>query len=259
MVRAGFIPGIYNYCDRWCEKCSQQSRCVSYVIGKKLDECDSLELFRKGRKKSKSLWNTLKRLFDSTLEVLDQVADERGISVAEIFEAEHINGGLWEEAYIRPEAGTREFCLVERTDIVMLGLLYEKMGDECMNRILQTFTDEESVGGSEWDNAWDQVTWDLNLVKSKIRQALYRKYCSGKKRQEEECNGLAKMALILIDRDLKAWPTVGYYYPECLKETEELMGILGQLKVDVEREFPEARAFLRPGFDKPVVLESEEW
>jgi hypothetical protein len=23
-----FIPGIYNYCDRWCERCRFTSRCL---------------------------------------------------------------------------------------------------------------------------------------------------------------------------------------------------------------------------------------
>ena len=25
------IPGIYNYCDRWCERCSFTSRCLNFA------------------------------------------------------------------------------------------------------------------------------------------------------------------------------------------------------------------------------------
>ena len=28
-----FIPGIYNYCDRWCEHCELTSRCLNYAMG----------------------------------------------------------------------------------------------------------------------------------------------------------------------------------------------------------------------------------
>ena len=28
----GFIPGVYNYCDRWCERCPFASRCRSYAM-----------------------------------------------------------------------------------------------------------------------------------------------------------------------------------------------------------------------------------
>jgi hypothetical protein len=27
-----FIPGIYNYCDRWCERCPQTSRCLNFSL-----------------------------------------------------------------------------------------------------------------------------------------------------------------------------------------------------------------------------------
>lgn len=29
-----FIPGIYNYCDRWCERCPLSNRCLTYAINK---------------------------------------------------------------------------------------------------------------------------------------------------------------------------------------------------------------------------------
>ena len=38
IVDTGFVPGIYNYCDRWCERCPLQLRCMSYMMGKKLKE-----------------------------------------------------------------------------------------------------------------------------------------------------------------------------------------------------------------------------
>jgi len=27
-----FISGIYNYCDRWCERCSFTSRCMNFAM-----------------------------------------------------------------------------------------------------------------------------------------------------------------------------------------------------------------------------------
>ena len=32
------IPGIYNYCDRWCERCPATARCLTYAM-----ELDALE------------------------------------------------------------------------------------------------------------------------------------------------------------------------------------------------------------------------
>ncbi len=30
-----FIPGIYNYCDRWCERCPFTDRCMNYAMEKR--------------------------------------------------------------------------------------------------------------------------------------------------------------------------------------------------------------------------------
>jgi hypothetical protein len=34
------ITGIYNYCDRWCERCSFTARCLNYMLK------DSVEVIR---------------------------------------------------------------------------------------------------------------------------------------------------------------------------------------------------------------------
>ncbi len=42
-----FIPGIYNYCDRWCERCAYTGRCLNFVHGEimaaELEEDDESE------------------------------------------------------------------------------------------------------------------------------------------------------------------------------------------------------------------------
>jgi len=35
------IQGIYNYCDRWCERCTFTSRCLNYDISE--EQYDSPE------------------------------------------------------------------------------------------------------------------------------------------------------------------------------------------------------------------------
>ncbi len=36
-VRNGFIIGIYNYCDRWCETCAFTSRCRVFADGAEME------------------------------------------------------------------------------------------------------------------------------------------------------------------------------------------------------------------------------
>ena len=35
-----FIPGIYNYCDYWCERCAFTRRCRNYQMGEELKRAD---------------------------------------------------------------------------------------------------------------------------------------------------------------------------------------------------------------------------
>jgi len=52
-----FIPGIYNYCDRWCERCAFTSRCMNYAMG----EEEKLAII--GIERSMAAWATLLRRF----------------------------------------------------------------------------------------------------------------------------------------------------------------------------------------------------
>src|SRR5215203_4812547 len=33
-----YIPGVYNYCDRWCEACPLSHRCMVYAMEARLGE-----------------------------------------------------------------------------------------------------------------------------------------------------------------------------------------------------------------------------
>ena len=32
-----FISGIYNYCDRWCERCAFTDRCLTYASSREME------------------------------------------------------------------------------------------------------------------------------------------------------------------------------------------------------------------------------
>ncbi len=33
-----FIPGIFNYCDRWCERCPFTARCMKFAMTREYDD-----------------------------------------------------------------------------------------------------------------------------------------------------------------------------------------------------------------------------
>lgn len=63
IVDTGFVPGIYNYCDRWCERCPLQLRCMSYMMGKKLKERTKVNLGEEMPDDDESALARLKNIF----------------------------------------------------------------------------------------------------------------------------------------------------------------------------------------------------
>jgi len=66
----------------------------------------------------------------------------------------------------------------------------------------------------------------------------------------KDSEGSAKIALIAIDRSIAAWGTV--YSHDALQNEKVLRYIayLDRLREEVEKAFPRARSFVRPGFEK---------
>jgi hypothetical protein len=69
---------------------------------------------------------------------------------------------------------------------------------------------------------------------------------------QNDHNGSAKLALACIDRSEGAWRAIDQWYPSC-GGARLLADQLAALRAAVERQFPQARAFLRPGFDGLVT------
>ena len=71
-----YISGIYNYCDRWCERCSFTSRCLNCAIVEEqfgdLEKVDQL---------NEAFWEKFSEMLQSTLEMIKEMAKEQGIDL----------------------------------------------------------------------------------------------------------------------------------------------------------------------------------
>lgn len=66
-----------------------------------------------------------------------------------------------------------------------------------------------------------------------------------------DSDGSAKVALIGIDRSIAAWDIIGSRFPSfCSHEVPAILTHLERLRRRIEKDFPDARGFLRPGFDR---------
>lgn len=79
------IPGIYNYCDRWCEHCPFTQRCLNYE--------ESEERFKDVKDKSlenKEFWNQLSETFKFTGELIKYVSEKQGIDLSNMDNDEEV-------------------------------------------------------------------------------------------------------------------------------------------------------------------------
>jgi hypothetical protein len=71
-----FITGIYNYCDRWCERCPQTSRCLNFSISEeKFREPETHDI------QNEAFWGKLSEIFKETLELLEETGKKWGIDL----------------------------------------------------------------------------------------------------------------------------------------------------------------------------------
>ena len=72
---------------------------------------------------------------------------------------------------------------------------------------------------------------------------------------QEDADGSAKVAIIGIERSAAAWATILTHLPEQEESKLSLLVALKNLLKMVEKSFPNARSFLRPGFDTISLFE----
>jgi hypothetical protein len=103
------------------------------------------------------------------------------------------------------------------------------------------------------EDALEVVLWYQHQIYVKLLRAIH-----GYREEKPEAfsefpkdsDGSAKIALIGIDRSIAAWGEIRNYFPLYDASLLKLLVHLEQLRRRVEKTFPSARAFIRPGFDK---------
>jgi len=75
----GLVPGIYNYCDRWCERCRLSHRCFLYTKEKER----AVEHRRKGEDPNdwKIVLEDIEESLSEAMQLIKKAASEKGINL----------------------------------------------------------------------------------------------------------------------------------------------------------------------------------
>lgn len=247
------IPSIHNYCDRWCERCTMTSRCAVYEMEQEQGEIPPLEK----DKDNEEFWRRLAEPLMAAHQMILQMCIEKGIDPDDIDHEEYER----EKAAIKEKASRFPCVLLARhySDKVRewnkeSSELIDKKQKELVSLAIQSLPGVNPEQEAEdIKDAYEVIMWFQHFIYVKTMRAV-----DGKLRGEPEIiadmpkdhNGSAKIALIAIDKSKAAWVRFLKHFPEKEDEIITLLAILEKTEKSLEQYFPDARAFVRPGFDK---------
>lgn len=250
------IPGIYNYCDRWCERCAYTHRCLTYEMEQEMFPNQESRDINNGK-----FWEDLHRSFNLTIELLNEYVKERGIDPDEIDlesekekrEEKKMQADESPAAKAAKKYSTMVREWIERHE----DFLKEK--EKVLTRELALGIAEPEATAASITDALEVIRWYQMQITVKLVRALEGEDDEKEITEDEEMNdiprdsdGSAKVALIGIDRSVGAWGKLQNHFPE---QSDSIMNILVHicnLRTDIEGLFPNARRFVRPGFDQEV-------
>src|ERR1700681_1362058 len=85
--RRDFISGIYNYCDRWCERCPFTARCLVYATEQADDVSADPEVHDIN---SAKFWSRMESIFHEAHEMILELAEEAGLDREELEDEEFL-------------------------------------------------------------------------------------------------------------------------------------------------------------------------
>lgn len=244
-----FIPGIYNYCDRWCERCTLTAHCRVYADEAKLSD-DQKDMSKE------AFWKYLDKSLQQALDLIQQQMEEMGIDWEELETA-------GEEEVIAPH----EKLPPDHKALHQLSQQYYKKARSWFDERQELFQEKENSLKQQLEmglavmpealritDALDVINWYSFFLGSKLYRALNGlndDWMWEDNPIQNDANGSAKITLIAIERSLAAWEVIRNAFPEASDELLDLFLLLGRMRQGIRQCFPNAEAFVRPGFDEP--------
>lgn len=250
------IPGIFNYCDRWCERCTFTSRCLNRELSsereKNLEKLDY---------NNKEYWEEMGKVFEDTFKLIAYVMEKEGIDLSQIDE-EGVNVEMAKDENVHETADKHIISIAAKKYMNMVDAFFEKEKElfidkeNELNQQLALGMNERKIKteADELKDVFEIIAWYNPQIWVKLMRALCGKIEDDGWEVENgfqrDYDGSAKVALVGMDRSLGAWGKLYDLFPEKRNEIISILLHVDKLRIMVENEFPIAREFKRPGFDE---------
>jgi hypothetical protein len=230
-VQDGFVLGIYNYCDHWCETCRFTSRCRVFADGAEHEAMTNPELkaLREAPPHASDV-RPSNGFLDEILATFDQT------KIDDIPEPPPMPARL-----MRVVALSRAYC----------------------DHVWAALESEERNAPRPNDDPYSIILWFAPLISSKTHRALRGlNEFDGDREFPPDHEGSAKVALVGIDRSMTAWADARDIGRVSADDASRFIAELHRLCFELEELLPRAREFVRPAFDEADdvrKLDATDW
>lgn len=197
---------------------------------------------------SPKFWEKLKENFDTLKQLLGRDAANRNLAFD--VESTDLDDKWKEQEWRKQEARNHPLSkLAERYEFLVKEWFDRETDavDEAYRHSLET---ESVILPEELKDAIEVIRWYQHMPAVKLSSALMRDEDDRKPYQIDDKNGRMKVALIAMDRSVFAWRQMLQMFPDNAASIEPIIARLEELRKLAEREFPNARSFIRPGLDE---------
>ncbi len=244
------ISGIYNYCDRWCERCPLSSRCLLYAT-----ELEDQDVSPESRDiQNEAFWKKLASIFQETRQMVEEWAREAGVDLSSVSEED-------------VEQVRKRRRRADNHPLAKSGKKYANTVSDWFREFDQIVevsdlkaTDADIEEADRLVDAREIIHWYQYQIAVKTIRALSSRFDEREEMDEElaefprDSDGSAKVALLGIDRSIAAWRLMQLSVPERAESIVPLILQLEKLRNRTESQFPDARQFIRPGFDEVLGI-----
>ncbi len=261
-----FIDGVSDYCDRWCERCPLAGRCrlraFELELGDLADPADT-DADRRAR-----FWRALKTVYGvdargdlrpADAATVNEVWEGDGPIATAIYEAAEADDWDGAAEIEAPEIPADPLAVEARSLAVDLLKWLREHGEAA-----QIACDAAAVhpSGVAPADALAVVRWYGVQLGPKLQRAAF----ADAKGHARDRAGHAKVALIAAERAFGGWTVLRDVLPAALPARREALAAeiadfqrrLARLRAGIDRAFPSARTFTRPGFDDGTLEEEIE-
>jgi hypothetical protein len=267
-MSSNYIDGVYNYCDRWCERCPLTSRCRQFALEEELKRTDD---------ENAAFWKVFEDLrerdtghagdffaeasedddepllpdlepWNSDADEFERIADRDPLAKFAIDYGHRVHDWLkqhdprWTSAEETAESPPESPDAVSLNDALEIIGWYSFQIGVKLSRAISGERELRDYGvyGPDDDAEPDPVD-EIDEIASVMKDTA-----------RMERNGSAKVSLIGVERSLGAWTILRSHYPDQVGAIREFQRMLGRIRRTIDERIPGARTLQRPGFEYDV-------